>query len=684
MTRDVAVTVGIGIAAAGLARVLYVVVRRVVFRRSEYRGLDHLKKRHMDRLERRHTEDANLESAASGGGSDLEAGDDLLYEEAWDAGGGHAAPPDAQESPEAMPAASPAEAGIVDQPRYANVEVINPRSARPMLGVRRGQTALVRSDIGALRRESLDVSPVAFPDLKPRADIVLEVLFSSADFEVGLGVADLGELGAVQRQLLLPAGGHASRVVGGTQPYVEFAFRAGAEFPARGRLSYVYRNTVLQSQRLDIASDGALEVRTDFTISDALAGDLSQIRERPRVAVVANQGPGSGQHQLVVRAGNAQGAPVGQPVAFAVPAARLSDPVDRLRKELERRAPTAKTRRRQDLIDDLRRLAPLGWSLYNTLDPKLGNAVRDVMGMDDAVLQIALAQDSTFTAPWAFVYDIYLPDGEAPEICPVVKDWDGSTQMVQQGISTCPHSHEVDHRQGLLCPFGFWGFRFGIEILPSTDHPKTEIRCKPKTAVVIGRTNRVKDKNRLDRHLKALRETVTAAAPTLEVHVTDQKRELQELILPDLPVLYFLCHGEKQGNLTVLSVGNRDRISAKDITGWLNLGSTPERFMWTDPQPFVFINACESLAIAPTDLLDYLTAFVGRGRALGVVGTEVRVEQGQAMDLAEEFFRQLFEERADVETALRRVRLDFLAAGNLVGLNYTPYCFADLSVAVRV
>lgn len=74
--------------------------------------------------------------------------------------------------------------------------------------------------------------------------------------------------------------------------------------------------------------------------------------------------------------------------------------------------------------------------------------------------------------------------------------------------------------------------------------------------------------------------------------------------------------------------------------------------MWTDPRPLVFVNACVSAQITPEDLVDYLGAFVGKGRAAGLIGTEVKVEQGQAMELAESFFSRLFEHGGSLEQAL--------------------------------
>jgi hypothetical protein len=45
------------------------------------------------------------------------------------------------------------------------------------------------------------------------------------------------------------------------------------------------------------------------------------------------------------------------------------------------------------------------------------------------------------------------------------------------------------------------------------------------------------------------------------------------------------------------------------------------------------------------------------------------------------FFDQLLAPGATVATAIRHARLEFLAKGNIFGLNYTPYCWADLTIA---
>jgi hypothetical protein len=84
-----------------------------------------------------------------------------------------------------------------------------------------------------------------------------------------------------------------------------------------------------------------------------------------------------------------------------------------------------------------------------------------------------------------------------------------------------------------------------------------------------------------------------------------------------------------------------------------------------------------------------LDAFVGTAAAAGVIGTEVRVNQELAMDVAQKFFDLLLGQQNTVDgkprpytvdEALRAVRLHYLAAGNLLGLVYTPYCWSELCV----
>lgn len=570
--------------------------------------------------------------------------------------------------------------------RYANVKVLSEDAQRPLRILGPGQAAMLRVNIGPLGLESRVESPVPFPDdVLPREDVILDVVLSSSDFAVGRSPKELKVATGVERRLRLPANGDMAVAEDSGESFIDFWLRAPARNgAARARLSYLFRNTVLQSQRVDAELGVKLRVTTDFTLSASLGADVEAITSRPRVTIVTNDT--AGQHRFTIRATDASGSVLDGPHDFQIEHQRIARPTAELRRGLAQVAPNARQRRRSQLTNDLRRIAPLGRNLYNALDPRIQDAVRDVGRTNPAtVLQVALAEGSTFTLPWSFVYDIYLPS-RTPinrlDVCPVVSEWDEVSPMISaESTRKCPRADDVDHVQGLLCPFGFWGFRYAIEMLASSDKARMEIRFPPDARIVIGETDRGVKQDRLQAHVQAVKSAFASVVPKIQVGEARSADELQQLIAADLPILYFLCHGERTQGETQLALGKRERISPSDLIGWVDVAADQGRKMWTDPQPLVFINACGSLVIAPEDLVNYLGAFVGKAHAAGLVGTEARVEPGQAMELAEAFFEKLLEPGATVEEALRHVRFTFLAHGNLLGLMYTPYCFADLALS---
>jgi len=84
--------------------------------------------------------------------------------------------------------------------------------------------------------------------------------------------------------------------------------------------------------------------------------------------------------------------------------------------------------------------------------------------------------------------------------------------------------------------------------------------------------------------------------------------------------------------------------------------------------------------IEPDSLVSLLKSFVGRAGAAGVIGTEVRVNQPLAVQVAEIFFDEFVNKGTAVSQALHKIQLHFLSKGNLFGLMYTPYCSADLKL----
>ncbi len=184
-------------------------------------------------------------------------------------------------------------------------------------------------------------------------------------------------------------------------------------------------------------------------------------------------------------------------------------------------------------------------------------------------------------------------------------------------------------------------------------------------------------------HVNALRKTFAEAFRDAHLLEVKDKATVRTVLGQDLPLVYFYCHGEQKNIAdpdTWLGVGNREAITAKDFIGWVVVWQRKGKQIWDKVRPLVFVNACHSVAIFPNTLLSYLDAFVSTAHAAGVIGTEVKVHQKLAIDVAQRFFELFLGGRQSVESALRSIRLDYLASGNLLGLVYTPYCWADLHV----
>ena len=598
-------------------------------------------------------------------------------------------PPDEAWTSEPQPEPAPA--------RYANVVLRDAGGARPVI-VPLGSAVRLDIVIGALHPESDVRRPEPLPeDLLPQEDLRLDVSLTSAELAVATLADDPAWGPSAEQSLLLPFGGGPARTEAG-----DTVLRFAVRLPDRSglflaRLSYLHRSVIVQSQRVELTileGTGQMcavraDVATDFTLSEQLGADLADLAPRERVSIVAQQGAGD-LHHVAVRSGDAGGAPLADAVAFTLRTAAFGKLIDRLRDELKTIAPTTRQRKPKQLIDDLRRLAPLGHQCYSALPGDLIAAVLPASDADVAtVLEVVLPEGTSFTVPWSFVYDIHLDSEVQPAkvpICPLVADWDGVAPMVEPGTRSCPRARDVDHTENLLCPFGFWGFRYSVEVLTSADRPRATVSIPAASRFVIAETEQNVDRRRLAEHVEALRGILGKGLPGVEVVEARSKSDVRREIEADLPFVYFLCHGEHTDDAgsTVLAVGRGERISPADVKGWIDVAlRRDKRRLWDDPQPFIFINACESLAIRANDMVDYLDAFVGRGHAVGVVGTEVRVHQTLAMELAEAFYTAFAGEGAPLDEALQRVKTGFLASGNLVGLVYTPYALADLRVDAR-
>jgi hypothetical protein len=570
-------------------------------------------------------------------------------------------------------------------PRYANAALLDLRSRRLLdrqASLEPGHVVRLRLDIGKLSPESQVNKTAPFPDRQLPKDVNLDVMVSSTDFAVrsSAKAAEDTSPTVAHGRFFLPGDGKAATTPAGRK-YLSFYLTTPDEAcRAHGRIGYYFRNVLIQSQHLvaTVGKPGGFKIETDFTLSEDLT-NLQNIPERPRVSILTNSN-GDGMDQIVLRRPDSPASGGERGATFHVNATNLGNTIKNLRKALALRAPTDKRRSGANLVADLRQLAPLGWSLFTQLAAQCFDTLQPALDNPDSfVIQVLRPTTSGFVFPWAFVYGIPLESGQKPSVCPLLSRWDEAKPLFTGSPRSCPEDHPSIN---VLCPFGFWGFRYTIEQLSTSDKLVFTIPAAPTCKFVVAETQYNVNIRSLADHITTLREMLAKASAQAQLLEGKDRAKIKELLGQDLPLVYFYCHGERLNvgdPNTWLGVGKNETITSEDFIGWVvEWQRSLKKRYWNDVRPLVFINACHSLAVEPETLVSYLDAFVGTGHAAGVIGTEVKVDQRLAMNVAQQFFGYLLGGNHTVESALRAIRLDYLASGNLLGLVYTPYCWADL------
>jgi YesN/AraC family two-component response regulator len=573
--------------------------------------------------------------------------------------------------------------------RVANIVPLDAdtREADRALRLPPGGKMILRIDIGERSPESIIAQPPAFPDdalPQDREGNWIDVLVSSSDFAVG----DDGGTVAVGR-LFLPVDQSRSSQAEDGGRYLHVAMRApdraGLAF---ARVGFYYRNNLLQGFKMvaDVGSDAPMTAveEPDFTLYQTMTA-IPDLPPR-RLNIVTNDNT-DGSYQLVLRTEGEKGV---RATTYKLDPAPVSRAIGELRKALKDVAPTRPERSKRELIEDLRHLARRGYTLWEHIMGHAGDdlALVDLLDSGDfTIIQVARPDNVSHMFPWGLLYDITIESGvpdHALKPCKLIEEWDPKKgqPMVPPGTHRCPSLKEGEfHAPNTLCPFGFWGFRYAIEQPSSTEALITEIPANGQgLEMSIALTQYQVDKKALKEHVRHLKETLGG----VRFREGDTLAEIKDLLHdPDLQMLYFYCHGHgaDAAEDTYLVVGNNEKLSSGDFIGWRRDWFRQERIrVWDKIQPLIFINACHSVDVTPESLVSLLRAFVKNGRAAGVIGTEVRVNQALAMAMAEAFFGLFVNERQSVAEALHRVQIDFLNKGNLFGLVYTPYCSADLKL----
>lgn len=459
--------------------------------------------------------------------------------------------------------------------------------------------------------------------------------------------------------------------------------------PARLRLLVTHRGNQLQSVSLTASvaaresEGGATIASVDYTLTSGFV-DLPALPSRTAAVRVERQADGAITVDVT-----GQGAPVN---TFRLTGHQAAGALRRTREALtgihlvkkgdrvENRLDVDNGKPDADLIQDLGRLAVLGWDLLMRLAPRRPEreALRRLLGAP-ADLQICRQEALDLLYPWALVYDIPVDGNES--LTPCAGGW-GEVRR-DETARACPD--EESHGFNTLCPFGFWGIRHSIEQPPSLGAGRRlrlwAGRGEGAPGLTVARGEAL-NQGLMDRHMQAIRSQFAQG----EVTECVKRETLRDAFVKATgDCVYFYGHGRRPHPLleppstTVLEIGMGDRITPGNLAAWAEGVALWD--LWENVAPLVFLNGCHTVDDGPDSWSSFVDAFTGLS-ASGVVGTEIPLDQELANEVAERFWA-LFLAGEGVGPALHRVRMGLLRKGNVLGLAYTAYCSAALRLRTR-
>jgi multiple sugar transport system ATP-binding protein len=554
----------------------------------------------------------------------------------------------------------------------------------------------LRVDIGPVSLESVVVNRERhpFPDeVLPdtKQGHWLEVLAISTDFRVPDGRRDLflPKEGIAWTCPCQPGGSHACAA-----DARERFLRIQLTTPSRAcaaqlRLGVYYEKNLLQSQLLtaqvgDTADANGYGSWIDYTMTSGLV-DVHLLAPR-QLNILTNENA-DGTHLVVINGRD------NKPSFFNLTEGQVTDAMSAIRSALreihiDQRGTSKKNRydknnakKPAEFIKDVHRLARLGAHLWSALfqnDLDLAEKVTDGL-KGSGCIQISRIRNSTFVFPWSLVYDIALeyPQKEHVE-CGLLQQWrKDAAAIAALPLDRCPYEHE--HGKNIICPFGFWGFRYVIEQPPSPPKSRKlvlQIAHGNPSKLTVGESLEL-DKALSERHFESLEARLTRCSVS---RLQSRAALSGGLADADLKIVYFYCHGLREtfeGMVQpALGIGDQEFIVPDDLMTWAR-GEWP-RGHWKNAGPLVFINGCHTVEFGPDSLVNFVDAFIGV-RALGVIGTEIAIHQEVAGEAAAELLVAI-QSNTKVGSAIQQMRRRLLRKGNLLGLAYTPYCFADLQL----
>jgi len=296
---------------------------------------------------------------------------------------------------------------------------------------------------------------------------------------------------------------------------------------------------------------------------------------------------------------------------------------------------------REVLEKHLGQLADIGRSFYLALLPGLaGHAdIKDEgqqlkVDMQPGMIVQVAPLSAQLGVPWELLYERKIESyrEERIKLCSTFLDHGPAAE-------DCPGFGDPT----VVCPHGFWGYRYIIEQLPHRVEPHATL---PNITLPMKIYNETPLRfsaivyagfNQLQAHLDALRALASQAQLELVRFETlnDVHTALSQTNSP-ADVIYFYTHGGSDlFGKPYLEIGTGDQIKFNDLDAW---GVNLEHH-----QPLVVLNACESADYSP-DSFENLVRFFCNKKAAGVIGTHCEVKEALANAIIILFFRAFFKQ----------------------------------------
>ncbi|WP_424094410.1 CHAT domain-containing protein [Moorena producens] len=317
-----------------------------------------------------------------------------------------------------------------------------------------------------------------------------------------------------------------------------------------------------------------------------------------------------------------------------------------------------------DLLNTwLPRFAHAGRYLYRAILPQNQGNPTDIDQGEK--LQAALEPGITIqvnpivgqvTVPWALLYERE------------VKYQPGKTHVCQHCLNSkedcpsCPHGDDPY----IVCPYGFWGYRYAIEQLPcwvTGELPKPTVLVKTiaNHQPLLLNLNVWKEFSLWRDHLPKL-----AAAGEVQMLVAEDITKLEEIWRDHatLDLVYFYCHG---GIDEILEQPYLEISDGRIDSNFLEASN----LQWLH-NPLVFLNGCATGDYSPESYMSLIDDFRVAG-ACGVIGTECPVPEMFAEPYGAALLPRLFRGEP-LGQAMLTVRRELLREKlNPLGLVYSLY-----------